>query len=66
MQNQSFREEELKKGLFASHTNIRTTGNENGNDFRLKERTTIYKRFGKIDSTNVKIFSVVDESFEKK
>ncbi len=35
-------------------------------DFRLKERGTVYIRFGKMDSTNVKIFSVVAESFEKK
>jgi hypothetical protein len=35
-------------------------------DFLLEERITIYTRFGKMDSTNVKIFSVVDESFEKK
>ena len=35
-------------------------------DFRLKERGTVYIRFGKMDSTNVKIFSAVAESFEKK
>jgi hypothetical protein len=31
-----------------------------------KEKITAYTRAGKIDSTNVKIFSAVDESFEMK
>jgi hypothetical protein len=35
-------------------------------DFRLKERMPTYTRVGNMDSTNVKIFSVVAESFEKK
>ena len=35
-------------------------------DFRMKERITIYTRVGKMDLTNVKILSVVDESFGTK
>jgi hypothetical protein len=34
--------------------------------FRGKEKITTYARVGNIDSTKVKIFSVVEESFEKK
>ena len=32
--------------------------------FALKERIPTYTRVGNIDSNNVKIFSMVDESFE--
>ncbi len=35
-------------------------------DFRLKERIPTYTRVGNMDSTNVKIFFGVGESFEKK
>jgi len=35
-------------------------------DFRFKNPVADHLQVGKMDSTNVKIFSVVDESFEKK
>jgi hypothetical protein len=35
-------------------------------DFRFKKPVTDHLQLGKMDSTNVKIFSVVGESFEKK
>ena len=34
-------------------------------DFRFKKPIVDYPQVGKMDSTNVKIFSVVNESFEK-
>lgn len=34
--------------------------------FQRKERMTTYSRVGNIDSTSVKIFSVVEESFGRK
>lgn len=35
-------------------------------DFRFKKPIADHPQVGKMDSTNVKTFSVVDESFEKK
>lgn len=52
--------------LFSSLTKSEGQATSKHVDFRLKERMPTYTRVGNMDSTNVKIFSVVAESFEKK
>ena len=56
----------VEQGGFVSSTSLHFEIVRGVDDFRLKKSITDYPRVGKMDSTNVKIFSVVDESFEKK